>query len=331
MKFKTVDRSTSWNNFVNKNNGHPLQLWEWGKLKSQFNWEAEHIQIFKSTRKDAPIIGGFQLLKRSLPGPFHATYYIPRGPIICGSEIKRVFDGLARYAQTDLRKTGMLLQIEPNLLESEVDLEKVNLGKPTKKTILLPQTVQLDLTKPEEKLFKSMSKKTRQYINKSSGYGAEIYLATSLEEVKICYDLYESTAAKDKFAIHDLEYYGAIFNTLKNYSKLYVAKYQSKIIAFLWNIENPNYSFELYAGATPLAYNMRLNYILKWHAIKAARKAGVKIYDLNGLLNDGIAQFKLGFSGNKSTELIGTFERSLSAKSFLYKIALPAGKKLLTK
>jgi lipid II:glycine glycyltransferase (peptidoglycan interpeptide bridge formation enzyme) len=331
MKFTSVDRSTQWNSFVNQNNGHPLQLWEWGQLKSEFHWEAERIQIFKSNRKDAPVIGGFQLLKRSLPRPFHATYYIPRGPIILDGETKRVFEGLASYAQTELRKTGMLLQIEPNLLESEVDSEKLNLGKATAKTILLPQTVQLDLSKTEPELFKAMSKKTRQYINKSSSYGAEIYLATSLDEVKTCYQLYESTAAKDKFAIHDVAYYEAIFNTLKDYSKLYVAKYQSKIIAFLWNIENPNYSFELYAGATNLAYNMRLNYILKWQAIKAAREAGVKIYDLNGLLNDGIAQFKLGFSGNKSTELIGTFERSLSAKSMLYKIALPAGKKLLAK
>ncbi|MDR2538522.1 MAG: peptidoglycan bridge formation glycyltransferase FemA/FemB family protein [Bifidobacteriaceae bacterium] len=327
VKFLTQEDAKLWNKFVNSNNGHPLQLWQWGDLKSEFDWEATRVQIYKTNRKNAPVIGGFQILKRHLPKPFKATYYIPRGPIVVGEENQlKVFEALKEYTEKNLKKTGVLLQIEPAL--EKID-DAIDLGKRAKDTNLLPETVILDLTKTEDELFRSMTKKTRWNINRSQRNDIEIVEAKNEADVEACYNVYKSTADEDDFGIHTLEYYQAVFRVLGKFNRVYMVKFQNKVIAFLWNLENKNLSFELYAGATQLGYDMRVNYALKWHAIRQAQAHKVAAYDLNGLLNDGISHFKLGFSSGKRVRFIGTYERSLSSLSKLYKIALPVAKRIM--
>jgi lipid II:glycine glycyltransferase (peptidoglycan interpeptide bridge formation enzyme) len=148
-------------------------------------------------------------------------------------------------------------------------------------------------------------------------------------DIEECYRVYQSTAEDDEFGIHDLDYYQTAFKTLGKFNKVYMVKFQNRVIAFLWNLQNSEVSFELYAGATQLGYDMRVSYALKWHAIQQALLAHTKTYDLNGLLNEGISHFKLGFSSGKRKHFVGTFEKSLSPLSALYKIALPVGKRIL--
>ena len=60
------------------------------------------------------------------------------------------------------------------------------------------------------------------------------------------------------------------------------------MVAFLWFAQSNYTSFELYGGVTETGQKVRANYILKWTAMLEMKKRGVKRYDFNGLLNDGI-------------------------------------------
>ena len=68
------------------------------------------------------------------------------------------------------------------------------------------------------------------------------------------------------------------------------------IEAFLWNVTSPaGTCFELWGAVSDAGKASRANYYMKWVAICAAKEAGAATYDLNGLLNGGISNFKLLF------------------------------------
>jgi lipid II:glycine glycyltransferase (peptidoglycan interpeptide bridge formation enzyme) len=88
--------------------------------------------------------------------------------------------------------------------------------------------------------------------------------------------------------------------------------------------------FELYGGVNREGQDLRANYALKWHAIKFAKSSGSVVYDLNGLLNDGVSNFKLGFS-NEETNLVGTWDLPLSPLYLAWEKVLPFAKKSVQK
>jgi len=108
-----------------------------------------------------------------------------------------------------------------------------------------------------------------------------------------------------------------------------LAERDGKILAFLWNVTTPATSFELYGGVTEEGQRLHANYILKWQVIQELKRLGVKSYDMNGLLNDGVSNFKLGFSGSQETYLVPTFDRPLSPLYTVWESLLPAGKKFV--
>jgi lipid II:glycine glycyltransferase (peptidoglycan interpeptide bridge formation enzyme) len=74
---------------------------------------------------------------------------------------------------------------------------------------------------------------------------------------------------------------------------------------------------------------LRANYALKWRVIQDCRENGVKYYDLNGLLNDGVANFKLGFSGGRETNLAPSIDKPLSGWYGVWESLIPVGKRII--
>jgi lipid II:glycine glycyltransferase (peptidoglycan interpeptide bridge formation enzyme) len=68
---------------------------------------------------------------------------------------------------------------------------------------------------------------------------------------------------------------------------------------------------EPYGGMTSAGAASRANYLLKWEAIRTSREAGASSYDMWGLVNPGIRQFKEGFGG-REVALIGAWDLPLS-------------------
>jgi lipid II:glycine glycyltransferase (peptidoglycan interpeptide bridge formation enzyme) len=72
---KEISSEKAWNEIVEKTNGHPLQLWGWGRLKSNHGpWSAKRVAVFRENE----VIGGAQILLRNLPQPFHLMAFCPR-------------------------------------------------------------------------------------------------------------------------------------------------------------------------------------------------------------------------------------------------------------
>lgn len=312
-----------WDDFVHEHDGHPLQLWGWGETKAAHNWRA--VRLFAADA-DGKFVGGAQLLVRKLPWPFKALVYVPRGPVGKEQYAGGLLDALSSYAKNEYGAVGVTIEPDwthlPVLPHGWVKSEN---------TILIPDTLILDLTKTEDQLLEPMNKKTRQYIRKSSGEeGVKIVQIKDREELEKCMGIYRETARRAGFALHGDDYYYDVFTNLGEASPVFAAYKDGWPIAFLWLAISASTAFELYGGMNEIGQELRANYALKWHAIRKMKEWGVERYDMNGLVSDGVSNFKRSFADHEDT-LVGTYDKPLSPLYVVWAKGLPLAKKLLRK
>jgi len=319
---KTIDDAKIWDRLVREHGGHPLQLWSWGELKTAHGaWTATRLAIYDGTR----LLGGAQVLTRRLPWPFCRILYVPRGPFGEENNREKVLRELGAWAK---QQGAVELKIEPDWTNESAPLH-VKSWHMSRGRILMPRTVRLDLALTEENLLDQMSKKTRQYIRKSEHDGVKVRRITVEKDVKTALKIYRDTAARDHFPLHDDTYYLDLARLGGEHNQIWLAEKDGQPLAFLWNLATEAVCFELYGGVNGEGQRLRANFALKWQAIKFACENGAKVYDLNGLLNDGVSGFKLGFGA--PSELIGTYDLPLSQLYSIYENLLPLGKKIVKK
>ena len=313
----TCSNQTEWDEYVVENDGHPLQLWAWGEVKAGHGWKDERIFI----RENGKNLGAAQLLVKPLPLPFRALTYIPRGPVAIKDNRGVVLEALADYVKKVYG--GVAITIEPDWEE----MPRLQGWRQTANTILIPRTLILDLGRTEDELLADMTKKTRQYIRKSA-QDIEVRRVKSREELQECMRLYKLTAQRAGFTLHDDRYYYDIFDKMGDFSPVFGAYSQGKMVAFLWLAISGETAFELYGGMDDTGQELRANYTLKWQTIQVMKKWGIRRYDFNGLLNDGVSTFKQGFAKHE-TLLVGTYDKPLSPLYFVWSKGLPLVKRLV--
>ncbi|MFK5645807.1 lipid II:glycine glycyltransferase FemX [Ornithinimicrobium sp. LYQ121] len=318
---RTCDEQTPWDDAITDLGGHPLQLWGWGELKTAYHWGVQRV-LFRND--EDTVVGAAQILVRPLPGPFRRLDYVPRGPVWKDGYEKPVLDALRDHCAQEL--PGTLISIEP---DTETTLEHEG-WKHSTNTILIPQTLILDLTRTEDELLADAAKKTRQYIRKSGREGLEIRRVTAREDLAAILGVYHETASRAGFALHDDAYYYDVHDKLGDASVVFAAYQDDLPLAFVWLAASARTAFELYGGMNTLGQSLRANYALKWHAITSCKEQGISLYDMNGLLNDGVSTFKRGFASHE-TELAGTYDYPLSPLYTVWAKGLPSVKRVVQK
>jgi lipid II:glycine glycyltransferase (peptidoglycan interpeptide bridge formation enzyme) len=317
---KSCDTQAQWDGEILARGGHPLQLWGWGEVKAAHNWKVKRLLVLSGEE----IIGAAQLLIRTLPFPFKALVYVPRGPVCEEREREVVLEALANHAKQSYG--AVAITVEPDWgMMSDIDgwHEAPN-------TILIPRTLILDLNLSEDELLSRMTKKTRQYIRKSAGEAINVRRVKTRSELDACLMIYKQTAERAGFGIHSDDYYYDIFEKLGQHSPVFAAFQGPEPVAFLWLAISQHTAFELYGGMNDEGQRLRANYVLKWHAIQTMKKWGIDLYDFNGLLNDGVSTFKQGFADHENM-LVGTYDKPLSPLYKVWTHALPAAKKVVQK
>lgn len=318
MEYRLITDREAWDELVRARNGHPMQSWGWGELKERTgSWTAHRVVC-----EDAgAFVCAASVLERKLPWPFRSICYSARGPIVERDEdLPRAADFIADWCREHVHAVSY--KIDPGV--SGVSLGS---GWAEGEKILIPYTAVVDLTPDEDAIQKSFhSKKARQYIRKADRAGVLVRPAVR-EDLPGILDLYHKTAEEDGFFIHVDEFYLTAFDALGDTQQLFVAEFEGRLLAFLWNITTPNTAFELWGGVNEEGKKLRANYLLKWHAMQAAKARGARAYDLNGLLNDGISRFKRLFIEEETT-WIGTFDKPLSPLFGIWQGSLKLYRKL---
>lgn len=321
ISLQTCDDREEWDDYVLENAGHPLQLWGWGETKAMHGWKAERLFAYDI---DGQVTGAAQVLLRHLPWPFKTVAYVPRGPVVSTTKAEDLLEALANYVRSQYG--AVVLTIEPDWYELPAHPKG---WSESKNTILIKKTLVLDLNKSEDELLAPMSKKTRQYIRKStSEKDIEIRQVKGREELEKCMQVYRETATRAGFALHDDQYYYDVFENMGEASPVFAVYKDGWPIAFLWLAISAQTAFELYGGMNDTGQELRANYALKWHAITKMKEWGIERYDMNGLVNDGVSTFKRGFADHEDT-LVGTFDKPLSPLYIVWSTLLPFGKKII--
>ena len=315
IEIKQTHDKTAWDNLVKLHNGHPLQLWGWGEVKSRHGWIVDRVVL----HDDSESVGGASLLIKKLPQPFNQMVYVARGPWGKWNDVSR--EKLETYVKRTYQPVSMM--VEPD----QTDAFTWKGWKHSPNRILLARTATMDLRRSLDDLQSDMSKKTRQYIRKSAGEGIAVRLAKSHDDIRKCLEIYKATAKRANFALHEDQYYLDIFDRLADDSPVYIAEHKGRVVVFLWPIVTPEIAFELYGGMNEEGQSLRANYHLKWHVIQAMKQQGVRRYDVNGLLNDGVTTFKKGFIPDE-TQMVGTYEKGMSSWYPVWRYALPIAKRV---
>ena len=312
-----TDRA-QWTQLVADLRAHPQQSFEWGALKEATGpWTSRRI-VFE---EGGEVVGAAQILLRKMPFPFNEIAYTPRGPIAADvARLPEIADAAAAWVKANTKAVS--LKIDPAVTELALSDD----WKPSER-VLVSKTAVIDLAPSEDELMKGIpNRKARQYIRKAGRDGVVIRPGTR-DDIAGILAMYKDTAEADGFAIHEDEFYYAAFDMLGDVSQLFVAEREGVLHAFLWNITTTGTAFELWGAVSDEGKRSRANYLLKWEAIRAAKERGAQLYDLNGLLNDGISDFKLLFV-KEPTIWVGSFDRPLSPLFGLMNTALETRRKI---
>ncbi|OMH23814.1 methicillin resistance protein [Tersicoccus phoenicis] len=346
-----IEDRNAWDAAVEALGGHPLQLWGWGEVKAAHGWQVERLLVTGTAASGSVTgtaasgsvaapdsgaavtgtpLGAAEVAYRSLPWPLRSLAYVSRGPVGDPERAAEVLDAVAAHVKAT--RGSVALVVEPDWeagSAGEARLTAAGFHR-TDSTILIPRTLILDLTRTEDELMAAMHRTTRANVRKNLRSDLEFRRVASETELEKILALYRDTAARAGFGIHGDDYYRDIWRFLGENSPIVAAFDGGEPIAFVWIARSGSTAFELYGGVSPAGQKARANYGVKWAAFTEMKADGCTRYDLNGLLNDGISDFKKQFAQHED-QLTGTWDLPLSPLYPVYARAMPLARKAVTR
>ncbi|MBT4277973.1 peptidoglycan bridge formation glycyltransferase FemA/FemB family protein [Candidatus Falkowbacteria bacterium] len=329
-----------WNNFLSENSedGGFLQSWAWGDFQQDLGKKIWRIGIEDNNGKLLTVC----LAIRDDMALRRVTIDIPRLGIL---NIEYGISNILEVLVKELKK----IAVDENAMVVRVDFGvKVNsqftihnsqfnkLGLRRAHRDIQPRsTLVVDLSKSEEEILKEMKQKHRYNIRLAEKRGVKIELIENNKEegLENFWELLKLTSKRDRFAIHEKNYYLKLLNTPGLDTRLYLAKYLDEVIAGAIIGQFGNTCVYLHGVSGDRYRNVMAPYLLQWQIMLDIKQNGYKFYDFGGIKSEksksssqtkwqGITRFKIGFAPNqKTTEFLGLWEiRVKPCQYFVYRI-----------
>ena len=331
MRYNCADMNISshektWSRLVAQHNGHLLQSWAWGRLKSRFGWTPVQLHTEYAAA---------QVLFRKLPLGYSVAY-IPKGPLVNWKNSQQC-EALLELVDAEARKRkAVFLKIEPDLNEVDDDSPPTaELFTPatsilTERGFIAADTIQpqssiiVDISGSEDDILAAMKQKTRYNIRLATKRGVTTRQGTEAD-LAIFYSLTQLTAKRDGFGVHASAYYQTamqLFDATR--CALLLAEFEGEPLAALMAFRQGATAYYFY-GASSNAYRKLMPaYLLQWEAMRWAKAQGCTHYDLWGIPTAnkdtleaefssrsdglwGVYRFKRGFGG-QVVHSLGAFD-----------------------
>jgi lipid II:glycine glycyltransferase (peptidoglycan interpeptide bridge formation enzyme) len=323
--------SSNWNTLVASfGDPHILQTDEWGQVKARFGWEVIHRVWEERGSTEAAAL----ILQRTLPIAGFAArlrvMYVPKGPLLrdwSDAELRRrVLDDLHTLA----RKQGAIfIKIDPDVplgsgVPETAEATENPLGAAvitdlrargwhfSAEQIQFRNTVWIDLTPSEEELLARMKQKTRYNIRLAARKGVTVRVGTEAD-IDLLYRIYVETSFRDGFTIRDEQYYRTVWSAFMKVGRQekmataepLIAEVNGEAIAAVIVFRFAGKAWFLYGMSRDISRQLMPNYLLQWEAMRLAKAAGCRVYDLWGAPDDfresdplwGVYRFKEGLGG----------------------------------
>jgi peptidoglycan pentaglycine glycine transferase (the first glycine) len=322
-----------------------LQSWQWGAFKGAYGWEPLRLLWFT---EDGNPAAGAQVLFRS-EGPGLTMGYCPRGPLLNWriDELReRVLRDLGQAAH---RRGALFLKIDPALVLSdepdsrtsaplggafpEIRRDLEHLGwQQSSEQVQFKNTLVLDLRPDEDTLLADMKQKTRYNIRLAGRKGVSIRRGTSAD-LDLLFRMFAETSLRDGFAIREPGYYQRAWGDFieAGLAQPLLAEVEGQAVAAIIVFRYADTAYYLYGMSLDLHRDKMPNYLLQWEAIRWAKEAGCRWYDLWGAPDEidpsdpmyGVYRFKEGF-GPALVETPGAWDLPIRPFLFsLYRMVMP--------
>lgn len=266
-------------------------------------------------------------------------FFIPRGPIF--NLNKNIRENFQRVIDLAKENNISWIRVEP---QSRADLEilKKNIDEfkfiKSAKNHQPPQTLVIDLQKSEDEILSNMKKKTRYNIKFSEKKNIVFESTRDKKDIDEFLGLIKITSTRNKIVNYEFDYYKNLFDFFdEKIIRLYVAKYEGKILAGIVSIFYKDTVTNLYGASSNEYRNLKAPYGLRWKIIKDVKEEGFKNHDLGGtkiIKNEkgenvpasgdwfGFSQIKLGFCYIcEPIEFPGCYDIVLNSRKYwLYRI-----------
>ncbi len=293
-------------------NIHILQTGAWGKLKSQFGWNA--IRIVSGDN-------GAQMLLRRIPFGM-SIGYIPRG--LFGKD----WGDFVPEIDSICRKYNCIfLKVEPDAWEpvSEgVNETLKSYFEPSPFTIQPSRTIVVDIGGSDELILGRMKQKTRYNIRLALKRGVVVQPTA---DVALFSNMMQTTGKRDQFGVHSLGYYQKAYDLFhpRGECELLLAEYETQPLAAVMIFAKANRCWYFYGASDNTYRELMPTYLLQWEAMRWAQSMGCEVYDLWGVPDYdeetleanftkrkdglwGVYRFKRGFGGELK-RTVGSWDR----------------------
>lgn len=305
--------AAEWDNFIN---GHLLQSWAWGELKSRFGWFPVRLRSEEAAA---------QILFRRLPLG-RTIAYIPKGPVLDWSRPEQARSLWTAIEAEAKKQRAIFLKIEPDIEADEKVIAFLDeMGFIAADTIQPQTSLVVDIEPEEEAILAAMKQKTRYNIRLAGRKGVAVRRGEAAD-VAVFHRLAQTTANRNEFGIHDLAYYRAAYRLFApERCALIIAEYEAEPLAALIAFRQGPTAYYFFGASSNKHRNLMAPYLIQWEAIRWAREQGCRRYDLWGIPDAaperleaeftdrsdglwGVYRFKRGFGG-EFTRSIGAYDR----------------------
>ena len=284
-----------------------LQTSFWGNFKKATGgWQA---QAFRLSLLNLNQELSFLVLSRKIAGPLWLAY-VPFGPYGLSAEgVGQRIEKLTEMLKPHLPHPLLALRWD---LPVVVDHPLVTLP-PLKKgqQVQVPDTVIIDLTKPESQLLAEMERGHRYNVNYAERKGV-IVTDHGAEAVAQWYALFQQTTERDSFKGHPASYYQTFMDMMEAYqgrgkfkARVFLAHHETDLLAgCIVSLVNGRATY-LYSASSNLKRNLKSVYLMIWRVMQWAKSQGCHTLDMCGIPPDanpkhplaGLYDFKRYFGG----------------------------------
>jgi len=317
---------------------HFLQTREWGLVKAYSGWSPHYVtwpagggdfnvREAPAGPGDGKVAAAALVLERPIPVPGLGSrarlLYLPKGPLLDWTD-----QALRRQVLDDLQRLGrslgaVFVKIDPDVplgtgIPGTPEAQESPLGaavtaelqargwRYSPAQVQFRNTVLLDLEPGEDDLLARMKPKTRYNIRLAQRKGVSVRPGKA-GDLGLLYQMYAETSLRDGFVIRDEGYYRHAWNILMEagMAEPLIAEVEGEPVAAVVVVRFAGKAYYLYGMSRAVHREKMPNALLQWEAMRRAKQAGCRVYDLWGapeIFEEsdpmwGVYRFKEGLGG----------------------------------
>ena len=272
-----------WDAFVAEHPlGFPTQSTAYARTRAKNGFRSLRVCLEQAGK----IVAGAQLQWRSIRGLGRLGSLV-QGPVVDPKD-----EGLVRPLLDAVDATARKIRISRLRVSSYTAQPALNgsleaLGfQPSEYSWDERQTCVVDLKPPENEILATMHKKTRYNIRLADRKGVQIEEGTA-GDITEFHRLLASTAARQGFPVHPLEYFQEIYPLFAPQKMgLILAKFEAQPLAASLVCLAGGRAMDAWGGFTEEHRSLKPNEAVIWGAIRWAKAKGCEAYDLMGVSTD---------------------------------------------